>query len=260
MLWRALTILVALAACTSQRAGAGSTATRHRFRNHDHGYRVAYAQGTHRFISDEWRVESHETNGDEIGRKKDADDYVYRLQFDIDGDGRDEDLGYAYYYDLRLDHRRNNGRIWLRTFPVPDSARDRDLSVLVQNFVENIAANGYFTADVREREHVTVEERRYATQVLDTQRVSVSQHEAAAVMFDVANVNQLQMSASARSARAMVVMARTPYHYVIRNGAGGRSWPILMLIGYANAPADFDAGLPDFQRFVQAIELRPPAE
>lgn len=221
-----------------------------------YGYRVASADPW-TFISEDWRVESHEADGNAIGDQKTSSDHVYTVSLDLEGDGTDEPLNQAPYYDLRLDHRRNNGRIWLRTFPIPDSVQDKDLQVLVENFVENIAAEGYYTAGVSAG-HLVVQSRTYATKMLDTQRIGVSQQDAAAVLFDVANVNQLQMSADARAARAMVVMIRTPYEFTFSSARGRRSWPVLMLAGYANAPADFDGGLEDFKRFLQSIDLRRP--
>jgi hypothetical protein len=219
------------------------------------GYRISSAGGPRAFISGDWRVENFLPSGS----AKSGSDYDTAWYVDSDDDGEDDEMESASYYDLRLEHRRNNGSIWVRTFPVSDVVYDKALTVLVQNYVENIASAGYFTAGISEAGTLRVEERRFATRVLDTQTIGLDHHDAAAVLFDVANVNQLQMTADARSARALVVISRTPFRYRVRTALGVREWPVLMFVGYANAPADFDASLPDFQRFLGTIELAPVA-
>jgi hypothetical protein len=217
------------------------------------GYRIVASGGPRNFISADWRVENFTADGS----AKTGADYDTWLYVDVDGDDEDERMERASYYDLRLEHRRNNGSIWVRTFPVSEVTDGKALTVLVQNYVENIAAAGYFTAGISEAGAVSVEERRFATRILDTEATSIGGHDAAAVLFDVANVNQLQMSLSARSARALVFISRTPFRYRVRTALGVREWPVLMLVGFANAPDDFDASLPDFQRFLGAIQMSP---
>jgi hypothetical protein len=238
-----------LAACGSQRAELTSDGLMHgRF-----GYHIRPAGGLHSFVSSDWRVENFLPDGD----AKSGAEYDTSWFVDVNDDGDDDRLEGASYYDLRLEHRRNNGSIWVRTFPVSDITADKELTVIVQNYVENIAAAGYFTAGITETGALRIEERRFATRVLDTKSIGLDGQEAAAVLFDVADVNQLQMSANARSARALVLISRTPFRYRVRTGLGVREWPVLMLVGFANAPGNFDASLPDFRRFLSSIEMAP---
>ncbi len=219
------------------------------------GYRIVASGGRRTFISADWPIENF-TPDDSPKSGADYDTFRY---VDVDDDDQDEQIERASYYDLRLEHRRNNGSIWVRTFPVSDVTNGKALTVLVQNYVENIAAAGYFTAGINDAGAVSVEERRFATRILDTEATSLDGQDAAAVLFDVANVNQLQISRSARSARALVFISRTPFRYRVRTALGVREWPVLMLVGFANAPDDFAASLPDFQRFLGAIQMAPAA-
>ena len=120
--------------------------------------------------------------------------------------------------------------------------------------LERIAGAGYLIADVSPDE-VMVAERRYASRVLDELPVVVSGQPGQAILLEVANVDQLQLERGSRTINAVVVLIRAPFRWRQESALGHRDWPMLMIVGYANSPAEFDASMPDFERFLGNIRF-----
>ena len=138
-------ILVTSLACLSAGCGAGvqDLFTPTGFYHRDYPYRVEYTEGTERqLLPTEWRLDNFQTRDGELHDYKDADEYVYIAEFDTDDDGEmDEDIE-LYQYDLLFEHRRHNGRIWLRTFPVSNHLEEKSLEVVAENYVERVSGSG----------------------------------------------------------------------------------------------------------------------
>jgi hypothetical protein len=54
---------------------------------------------------------------------------------------------------------------------------------------------------------------------------------------------------------AVIVLSRAPFGWRERSAEGYRDWPVIVVVGYSNSPAEFEAGLPDFERLLAAMDL-----
>jgi len=215
------------------------------------GYRVAGCCDGAGFISDDWTVESHAADGST--KPLFSGDTTWAI--DIERGGAEEPLERAPNYDLLLHHRHRSTSIWLRTFPVSTAMSATELSALTERYLDNVGALGPSHAGLSAGGSQHLQAGQFPTRLLDTRRIGIDGQEAEAVLFDVAGVTPLARGAA--NVRALVAIARTPLHYRIRTGRGVGEWPVILLAGVAAAPADFDASLADFQKFLQAIDLDP---
>jgi len=125
----------------------------------------------------------------------------------------------------------------------------------MREYVDAVSGSGLAAADVGGGIAIGVE-RRFATRIIDSQRISVHGLEAYSATVEVANVDQLSLSPSSRWERTRIVLIRTPFRYHPDTLAARNrrvEFPVLMLVGYSNLPEDFDRGVPAFVRFVNAI-------
>jgi hypothetical protein len=92
-------------------------------------------------------------------------------------------------------------------------------------------------------------ERHFATRILESKPTTVAGREAHIVTFEIANVDQLHLAPDSRWERAQLIILRPQYSW----SHGEVQWPVLMIIGYSNLPADFDAHVEEFSGFVSRI-------
>lgn len=176
------------------------------------------------------------------------------LAIDWDDDGRVDQHVDVPIFDLKFAHARTAGIIWLRTLPVSGHLREKELRILVQDYID--AVSGMGLTDVQIGPEKRVVQQRFTTRTVSTEAVTISGHEAFAATFEVANVDQLKLAPDARWERARVVLVRTPFGFYDRSRSAP-PLPVLMAIGYANLPSDFDKQLPDFERFLTQIVTIP---
>lgn len=220
-----------------------------------YGYHIGYGSGRRDvWYSGEWRVENYTRDDDGEWFRLGAAQYWHRPMIDLDADGFADPLGPAYLYDLRLRHVRSNGMIWVRTVPVPLDLQQVDLAVLARNYVENIAGGGVSVAVVG-TVAIAVSDRRYASRILDQMPMQVDGMDAYGVVLEVASVEQLQLPGAAPSEHAALVLMRAPFGWREWNASGYRDWPVLVVAGYSNSPAEFQHGLGDFERLLAEIDL-----
>lgn len=220
----------------------------------EYGYHIEFANEPRRvLITSEWRVENYARQSEEWIRRE-AAQYWHAPLLDLDGDGILETLEREYLYDLRMRHVRSNGLIWVRTVPLELDLQEVELDVLARNYVENIASSGFLLARVAPGV-VAVGERRFASRVLDQLPIRVDGYEAYGVLLEVASVAQLQLSEASRIENAVIVLSRAPFGWREWSSEGYRDWPVIVIAGYSNSPAEFEQGLPDFDTLLAAIDL-----
>lgn len=217
------------------------------------GYRIATTGSPRTFVSPEWRIE----NSLPDAARNTGVDADAQWTVDVYDDGEEDVIERAPFFDLRLEHRRTHGSIWVRTFPISDVNDRKGLPVLTQNYVANAAFAGYATAGIGDGAVLGFQPRRFATRVLDTEAIGLDGQEAVAVLFDVVGINPQGMSADGAVSRALVVLVRVPFRHRAHTALGEREWPVLMVVGSASPVADFDSSLGDFQRFLGAIDMAP---
>ena len=96
---------------------------------------------------------------------------------------------------------------------------------------------------------------RWATTVLDEHPALIGAQPAHLALIDVANVDQLQLDADARVARALVAVIRGNVYWTETHGDRQRRRPALMIVVYQNAPGEFDESVEDFERLLSSIRF-----
>lgn len=225
-------------------------------------------QPTGRLMSEDWRLDNYAPSPTStgLGRPKVTDPYVSTMGLDDDGDGDYEVQVRIPTYDLLFKHRRDDGVIFLSTFPVSQHAGDRELSIMLRDFVESAALSGQITHKHGDRTVRTSSP--MASRILASRPVMVRGFPAHEVIFEVANVQQLELTPSARWERGHVVVVRA--EMVFNREQSQRSlrvpgahrriesttfYPVLMVIGYSNHPDEFDSHYDDFQEFLGRIHI-----
>ncbi len=156
-------------------------------------------------------------------------------------------------HDLLLKHLRHNGQLWIQVVKLDEEHLEMPPGVLARNFVENLAG-GSWSIRLDGRRFVG-REVRWASYLVDEQSSQVDGQPAHIVLVDVANVDQLQMDENARSARAAVALIRGPVFRVERSGERVRRWPQLLIVGYANAPEEFNDDIDAFEQLLRSIHF-----
>jgi hypothetical protein len=174
------------------------------------------------------------------------------VSFDHQDDGRVDARERVLRYDLKLVHRRRNAELFVRSVPLGQGRRESELRVLARDYVESVAGAGY--VNVQLGAIAVGIERRYATRVIEEHPFVVSGFAAWAVTFDVANVDQLQMSDDASFERVRVVLVRTNLGW----RSGDHMYPVLLIVGYASHPDDFAQDLDGLDTLLNLIEFRRP--
>ena len=226
-----------------------------------HGYRVNAEAG--RVLPPEWQIDNYYGAPDDLTPKS-APEYMIRYDIDCQGDGLYERSEEQLEYDLRYTHGQRDALIWLRTFPISWRLAQKDLRVLAQAYLDEVAGAGYESVRLRSGQDFVIE-KRYAAELLDKADAALAGLPAYEITFDVANIDQIRLTPRARKRRVRVILARTNFEYDPQEGCSGL--PVLLLAGYANLPEDFARDLPDFVSFLERIEtegrngyrLRSPA-
>ncbi|MBI5478027.1 MAG: hypothetical protein HY906_04180 [Deltaproteobacteria bacterium] len=71
--------------------------------------------------------------------------------------------------------------------------------------------------------------------------------------IELANADQLRLDPASRHSKIRIALARTERKQMHAGGAGYATARLLVLVGYANRPGDFDAGLKDFDAFLSTV-------
>jgi len=221
--------------------------------NEKREYRVVGSESA--LLGDDWQLDNYYQKPGGHWIQKDADDYLANYELDLDGDGKFDKTYRTYLYDLRWKHRKHNAVIWLRTFPISKDLRDRDLRVLMQGYIDEVAGAGYERVNIQSS-NVSVLEKRFAAAQLDQGTARVAGLEAFVSTVDVVNVDQERVTPGQNRTRVRLVLLRMPFEINPFPNWGGGTLPVLMIAGYANFPSDFDGELTGFERLLGSIEVR----
>ena len=124
--------------------------------------------------------------------------------------------------------------------------------MLLERYVEGISGTGSVVViSMPDEQKVAVADKHYATRVTELRKVQLDGVDGLAATVEVANVDQLQLSPNSRWLRSKLVFVRPGFRYAMgtsSDGSATHAWPVLLVAGYSNSTADFDASLPDFER------------
>ncbi len=164
----------------------------------------------------------------------------------------------AFDNHLQLGQRTGAGEMWLQSSLLEPGEQTRDLRVVADEVLAAIAQGrtqsvvtwsgpglrAFLVQQVREPSRV---------EVLDRMDGQLKGQAAHLVVFDALR--------EGTGARLALLFVRAPFYYAETSRSGRRrGWPVLLVAGYGNGQADFEAGLTDFDTFIQSIEMGPNAE
>src|SRR5690606_25328911 len=136
-----------------------------------------------------------------------------------------------------------DARLSLSVFPIEQQLENTDLEVLAREYVDAASGAGSVEVDWGDERKSTVE-KRFASRILDIEPVSVGGYEAVGVTFEVANVDQLQLSDESRWIRARMLLIRAPWRWQSDSGRNGpkheTTWPVMMRVLFTARPEAFD--------------------
>jgi hypothetical protein len=267
-----LVLLAALGGC----ATSGGTFGPNGYQQGTYRYQVAFAKPQQQVLLDgDCRLDN--LRMDEAQKKlvdKSGPDYVATRTLDEDGDGsisareRHEEA----IYDLRFVNTRDGGVIWIKAHPMAPSEAALDLDVVLQGYADQLSGNGvYATTNVFSVEHPST--RQFISFVTGRDPVMVGPNLGVSATIELAETERLRLDPKHRASRLKVVLSKmlfaaerpTLAEQAAKpwptTGCGGKlceKRPALLVAGYYNDVAHFDAHVPDFDRFLRQVML--PAE
>jgi hypothetical protein len=202
-------------------------------------YRVVYLPQTDDLMGADWIVDNFYQK-DGRWRPKETAEYRDELRFDTDGDGKTDVNLKLPSYDLRFLHKRRSSEIWLSSVPLSSEYAQTDLRVLAKRYVD-AAAGGYATIRL-----FSAGEKRYSTRMVGSVETSVAGHPALEFTFEVANVDQLELSKTSRLRLVRIVLVRPGFAMRVDDS----DYRVLTIFGHSAMPDDFDHTLSDFASLI----------
>jgi hypothetical protein len=247
------------AGCVSAARGtfeaAGYTST--------YGYQIPYEPGTQRLLPVEWTLVNFDRTRDGGWDRKTSDRYLTHYEFD-DDDGRPGTTTFVgFTYAVRYEHRVHAGAIWLREIPIETRLRRKDLRVLMQTYIDEIAGATYETvqrgsSSAWDTKPQIVVEHRHAAEVLEEGPAVLAGQPAYAATIEVANIDEVHVAPRARTSRVQIVLLRVPGDEVYEPTTvheRTHRYPVVLLAAYSNMPPDFAKGLADFHGLLRRMAI-----
>lgn len=263
---RRLLVAAGVVACTAATGAGCLRAHRETFPavgyTSQYGYEIPYERGAQPLLPIDWTLDNFEQTRDGGWERKTSDRYVTKYAFD-DDDGRSEASFEEPTYAVRYEHRVHAGVIWLRDIPIKRKLRSKDLHVLMQTYIDEIAGATYETVQRGstspwESKPQIVVEHRHAAEILEEGPAVVAGQPAYAATIEVANIDEVRVAPRARTLRVQLVLLRAPQDEIYEPTRGDgpkRDYPVVLLAGYSNMPVDFAKGLEDFHGLLRKLAI-----
>jgi hypothetical protein len=228
-----------------------------------YGYEIPYERGTQRLLPDEWTLVNFDRTRSGGWARKTSDRYFTKYELDDDDDSRSGSFVEWPTYAVRYEHRVHAGAIWLRDIPIHPKLRSKDLRVLMQSYIDELAGATYETVQRgstsrwETKPQIVVEHRRAAA-VLEEGPAVVAGQPAYAATIEVANIDEVHVAPRARTSRVQLVLLRAPQDEVYEPSnihEPPQRYPVVLLAGYSNMPVDFAKGLEDFHGLLRKIAI-----
>ena len=218
-------------------------------------YDVAYQDvAAQRLLPEDWRIDNYYSRAnDPTLRPKTFGKYETEVEFDVDGDGHCEAKETLSTFDLRFENRHSAGVIWLRSVPIDETDRDKELRVLMRNAVDSVAGAEYVYWRVGDRvfgvgEHLVAQQ-------LDVLSATVAGREAYVSTIELASVDQLKLNERRRLRNVRLVMIRSGFSHELSGYGVEKKFPVIIVAGLSDLPEYFERDLPAFQQFIGQITI-----
>jgi hypothetical protein len=207
------------------------------------------------FLGPDWRIDNFYVDDfGFIGSPKSSSQYVGREAVDF-GDGRVTRLP-VYFFDLKLDHRKSSAVIWMQSIRLGRNDAERNLRTLVEDYAEALSGSGFYATV---HDGLVIKSKSYAAKIVDGKDTTLGGLPAYDAKLEVANLDQIRLDPNARATIVRVVLVRTNY---VRNWGEPQQGMLeartVVRLGYRANPSDFDATMPDFEKFLSLVEFGPP--
>ena len=252
-----LAIAAPLTACGASQQGVLSAEA---FHHPSYPYAIHYVDpslpGLKAIVGDSWRIKNFYQRGGEWRPKP---GYTVKLDWDRYDDGRVDERLVVPSHEFLFEHVRDDGRLWLQVRPISTHIGDKQLKTLARRYIEGIAGSG--TVFVQFKDVAVARENTLATRTLGGMTCEVAGREAFMATFEIADVDQIKLSESARWKRASIVLIRTGFSHELRateyvdGEVRALTMPTLMIAGYENSPEDFDGSLNDFEALLTRLAI-----
>jgi hypothetical protein len=213
------------------------------------------------FINGKWRITNWTmTRRGDLERKY-GEPYEGSLFIDLDGDDRAEQCP-GYFTDLEMRNSETGGEIWVLMREQPKYRAQMKLDVLVDEYAESLSFEGFASTgsfDVWNNEAKSNgEAKAYGARVVSREFMMFGPYEAVMATIEMANLAQVKLDPSTRSGYVRVLFARVPgfqTSMMTDTGWFPHSDVGLLVVGYHEAPAYFEKGLPDFEAFLKQFTV-----
>ena len=167
-------------------------------------------------------------------------------------------------HDLKFSHTQSEGLLWLRVLPLPNRIVHKSLKVVAEEWANGLTGTALdfsFGTGSTPSNHVSigVDSQRVATKILTSQPRKVAGHMAREVLFDMVNMDQLEMNPNAPRIRVRAVFIQAPV--TKRSPPPGEyaafsaEFTACLFVGYANSAESFDSFSPVFDDFLGRMEI-----
>lgn len=225
------------------------------FHHSRYAYDVRYADpSARRVMPAGWRLDNYRQTSSGLSAKS-SGYYQSTFEFDTNRDDRPDAVDTIPTFDLRFEHARTGGVVWLRTIPAPSYESNSALYMLSRDYLAGVSNAGAELA--RFGLHGSDGKRHFVVQVLETRTAQLAGLEALAVTIEIARLDELKSSAQAARKRVKLVLVRAGLSH--RVPASDAEFPAVLVAGYASQPEFFAQRLPDFYAFLERIVLEDRA-
>lgn len=216
-------------------------------------YAVNYLGGSSKaFIGPDWMLDNFRVgDGDPVGPKT-GPGYLTTRSYDYNDDGEFETTHEEVFYDLLFIHRRTDARIALQSIPVATKFEHRELGVMARRWVESVSGTEEVLVEWGPRGPIGAVSQHFTARTLGERPCSIDRHEAYAIEYEIADVDELRLNPLGRWRRVRLVLIRTPYRYKLY---GEPKLPIFLAATFAASPVDFQSLEPSFEQFLGLIAL-----
>jgi hypothetical protein len=156
-------------------------------------------------------------------------------------------------HELRYDHPSSGATIWVRVLPLPPREASLSLKVVAEGWANTVSGTvfdySFYGAEGAKR---------LGSRILASGNAAVAGYAAHQVVFDVVNLDQLQVDPNAPRSRVQAYFVAAPVAKEMSGSSGNWRVAACVFLGLV-APADrFDAVVPDFASLVSRMWIAAP--